>query len=129
MNKPSPAIVLIENDEVTLELYQRELCKSFDVFAFTRLDGVLEVMANQDIQAVVIEPEIDSGRGWGLIHSIYLIYPDCPIPVIVCSTRDNSNEGAALEVTKYLTKPVLPGTLREKTLEIIREQDKLKKTS
>jgi DNA-binding response OmpR family regulator len=129
MNTPIPAIVLIENDDVTLELYQRELCRSFKVFAFTELNGVLEVMANQDIQAVVIEPEIDSGKGWGLIRSIYITYPDRPIPVIVCSTRDSSNGGSALQVAKYLTKPVLPGTLREKTLEIIREKDKLKRSS
>jgi len=129
LNTPTPAIVLIENDDVTLELYQRELCKSFDVFAFTKVEGVLEVMENQDIRAVVIEPEINSGNGWGLIHSIFMAYPDRSIPVIVCSTRDFSNTGPALEVTKYLTKPVLPRTLREKTLEIIRGKDKLKQNS
>ena len=65
------AIVLIENDTVTLELYQRELCKSFTVFVFTELNGVLEVLNNQDIQAVVIEPEIDYGKGWELIRAIH----------------------------------------------------------
>jgi len=128
LNTLTPAIILIENDDVTLELYQRELCKSFRVFTFTDLKGVLEVMANQDIRAVVIEPEINSGKGWGLIHSIYNSYPDRSVPIIVCSTRD-SNMGPALEVTKYLTKPVLPSTLREKTLELIRGKDKLKRTS
>jgi DNA-binding response OmpR family regulator len=128
LDTPAPAIILIENDEVTLELYQRELCKSFTVFAFTELNRVLEVMEKQDIRAVVIEPEIDSGKGWGLIHSIFESYPDRSIPVIVCSTRDSSNTGSALEVEKYLTKPVLPKTLREKTLEIVREMDKLKRS-
>ena len=101
-------IVLIEEDELTLELYLRELCKSFDIFSFSGLEGVLELIANQDIRAVVIEPETDSGRGWGLIHSIYTTYPDRSIPVIVCSTRDSSKGVPALEVAKYLTKPVLP---------------------
>jgi DNA-binding response OmpR family regulator len=126
---PARAIVLIENDDVTLELYQRELCKSFIVFAFTELKGVLEVMENHDIRAIVIEPEINSGDGWGLIHSIYKTYPDRSIPVIVCSTRDSGNKEPALEVTKYLTKPVLPRTLREKTLEIIQEKEELKRNS
>lgn len=120
-----PAIVLVEKDDITLELYKRELCKSFNVFGFTKLEGVLEVMENQDIQAIVIEPEISSGKGWGLIRSIHATYPDRSIPVIVCSTRDSSPKGSASEVTKYLTKPVLPSTLREKTLEIIQEKDKL----
>jgi DNA-binding response OmpR family regulator len=124
-----PAIVLIENDEITLELYQRELSKSFVVFAFTELEGVMEVVANQDVRAVVIEPEMNAGEGWGLIHSVHMTYPDRSIPVIVCSTRDCRNTGTDLEVAKYLTKPVLPGTLREKTLEIIHKKGKLKRDS
>ena len=119
--------MLIEGDEVTLDLYRRELSKSFQVYAFTQLKGVMEVIANQDIRAVVIEPEIDSGKGWELIHSMYSSYPDRSIPVIVCSTRDSSNRDVSLEVAKYLTKPVLPKTLREKILKIIDEKDRLRK--
>jgi response regulator RpfG family c-di-GMP phosphodiesterase len=118
-----PTIVLIEKDEVTLELYQRELSKSFGVLAFTEITGVLEALANQDIQAVVIEPEIHSGEGWELIHSIHMTFPNRSIPVIVCSTRDTSDISRAGEVTKHLTKPVLPKTLREKTLETVRKTD------
>jgi len=125
----APAIVLIEKDEVTLELYQRELSKSFTVFPFTELSGVLETMANQDIQAVVIEPEIHSKQGWELIHSIHMALPDRLIPVIVCSTRDTSSTDHAWEVTKHLTKPVLPKVLREKTLEILARQDERRKSS
>jgi response regulator RpfG family c-di-GMP phosphodiesterase len=116
---PPPAIILIESDSVTLELYQRELCKDFTIFAFTELKGVLELLATRDIRAVVIEPEIDAKKGWDLIHAIHEGFPDRLIPVIVCSTRDNCNTSPSMEITKYLTKPVLPKTLREKTLEII----------
>jgi response regulator RpfG family c-di-GMP phosphodiesterase len=125
LKTPSPAIVLIENDEITLELYQRELCKSFSIFAFTDIKGVLEVMTTQDIRAVIIEPEIHSGKGWDLIHSIHETFPDRFIPVLVCTTRDRSNMVPSIKVTKYLTKPVLPRTLREKTLEILNGKDKL----
>jgi response regulator RpfG family c-di-GMP phosphodiesterase len=119
----SPAIILIENDPVTLDLYRRELCKSLTVFAFTELKGVLEVLAKQNIQAVVIEPEIEAQKGWKLIHTIHEDFPERFIPVIVCSTRDNSSSSPTLEITKYMTKPVLPKTLREKTLEVIHQQD------
>ena len=129
MKTQAPAIVLIEKDEVTLELYQRELSKSFTVFPFTELSGVLETMANQDIQAVVIEPEIQSRQGWELIRSIHIAFPDRLIPVIVCSTRDTSSTDQAREVTKHLTKPVLPKVLREKTLEILARQDERWKSS
>jgi DNA-binding response OmpR family regulator len=129
LNTQNPAVVLIENDDVTLELYQRELCKSFSVFPFTEVEGVLGVIADQDIRAVIIEPEINSGKGWELIHTLYNMYPDRSIPVIICSTRDNSQSDCTGEVTRYLTKPVLPRTLREKTLEVISEKDKLERSS
>ena len=129
MKTQAPAIILIEQDEVTLELYQRELSKSFTIFSFTELSGVLETMANQDIQAVLIEPEIQSRQGWELIHSIHMAFPDRLIPVIVCSTRDTRSIDHAWEVTKHLTKPVLPKTLREKTLEILERKGGRRKSS
>jgi response regulator RpfG family c-di-GMP phosphodiesterase len=119
MNKPAPAILLIENDEVTLEIYQRELSKTFTVFAFTEINPALEALANQPIQAVIIEPEISSGQGWGLIPALVESIPDRRIPVIVCSTRDQSNVHKVECITLYLTKPVLPKTLREKVLGVI----------
>ena len=70
MNLQDPAILLIEKDEITLEIYQRELRKSFTVFAFQETSGVLETLAAHDIRALVIEPEINSGEGWNLIDGI-----------------------------------------------------------
>ena len=115
-----PAIVLIEKDEVTLDLYRRELSKSFEVFSFDQIDGVMEVIEERDVRAVIVEPEISSGQGWELISSINTAFPDQSIPVIVCSTRDKSSEHPPGVVTKYLTKPVLPNELKEKTLEVIK---------
>ncbi len=129
MKTQVPTIVLIEKDEITLDLYQRELSKSFNVLAFTETTGVLETMVNQNIQAVVIEPEIHFGQGWELIHSIHMTFPNRFIPVIVCSTRDTDDLDLAGEVTKHLTKPVLPKTLREKTLEILARNDERLKSS
>ena len=125
----APTIVLIEADEVTLDLYRRELSKSFAVLAFTEINDVLETMAKEDIQAVVIEPEIHYGQGWELIHSIHMTFPNRSIPVIVCSTRDTDHIDHPGEVTKHLTKPVLPKTLREKIIEAVRKKDEMRKSS
>ena len=125
----APTIVLIEEDEVTLDLYRRELSKSFAVLAFTEINDVLATMAKQDIQAVVIEPEIHYGQGWELIHSIHMTFPNRSIPVIVCSTRDTDHIDHPGEITKHLTKPVLPKTLRKKTLETVRKKDEKRKSS
>jgi DNA-binding NtrC family response regulator len=124
LNPDAPAIVLIENDEVTLDLYRRELSKSFTVCGFTEVIGVLDRMAAGDIQAVVIEPEIRSGGGWDLIHAIQTVLPDQCIPVIVCSTRDSNRASPTGEVSRYLTKPVPPKTLREETLKAIKQKEK-----
>jgi len=120
MNTQKPEILLIEKDEITLELYQRELSKSFSVVAFTELGGVLETLAERDIQAVIIEPETCTGQGWDLIDTIHLVFPGRSIPVIVCSTRDEGSQNRGKPISCYLTKPVLPKALREKTLEIVK---------
>jgi DNA-binding response OmpR family regulator len=125
----SPVIVLIEKDEVTLDLYQRELSKSFTVLAFAQTDGVLEAIANQDVQAVIIEPETQYEQGRKLIYSVHSGFPNRFIPVIVCSTRDTDDFDLAGDVAKHLTKPVLPNTLRNKVLEIIAANNERLKTS
>ncbi len=120
METKLPAIVLIEMDEVTLDLYRRELCRSFEVLAFNHLDGVLDVIVSRDVQAVIIEPEIASGQGWQLINTLAAAFPDHPLSVIVCTTRDKRNEQIPESVIRYLTKPVLPKVLKETALEVIK---------
>jgi DNA-binding response OmpR family regulator len=119
LNPRAPAILLVEKDAVTLEMYQRELSKSFTVFALTDIGRIPEILGSQDIQAIVIEPEIDQPRAWELILSIHSKFPKRLIPVIVCSTRDAAGPGPGREVARYLTKPVLPNRLREITLEVL----------
>lgn len=123
MKTKLPSIVLIEKDDVTLDLYRRELSKSFEVLSFNQLDGVLDVISSQDVEAVILEPEISSGQGWELISSINAAIPGRSIPIIVCSTRDTNGDRMRGTVTKYLTKPVLPNDLKEKTLEVIEKKN------
>ena len=116
---PLPAILLIEQDELTLEIYRRELSKSFTVFATTKTDDALKTLAAHDIRALVIEPQGQWDRGWSLIDSVREIYPDRELPVIVCSTRDPGDEAQSRAIATYLTKPVLPKALREQTLRVL----------
>ncbi len=123
MKTESPTIVLIEKDEITLALYQRELRKSFVVLPFTEVNDVLATITRCDVRAVVIEPEIGAGQGWALIHSIRNTFTGRDIPVIVCTTRDASAATPAVEVSRYLTKPVLPKTLHDVTLHVLGMQE------
>jgi len=125
----NPVIVLIEKDEVTLDLYRRELSKSFTVLAFAETEGVLEAIADQDVQAVIIEPEEQYEQGREFIHSIYINFPNRFVPVVVCSTRDTDDATLAGEITKHLTKPVLPNLLRKRVLEILARNNERLKTS
>jgi DNA-binding response OmpR family regulator len=122
MKSSLPAILLIEKDEVTLEIYQRELSSCFTVFASTEIDGMLETLAGQDIRAVVIEPEICAGQGWELIETIQSTFPGRNLPVIVCSTRDDRRQNVGSRIALYLIKPVLPRTLRDKVLEVLKSE-------
>ena len=122
-----PTLVLVEKDEITLEIYQRELRKGFTVFGFTETEDVLETIANHDVQVVVIEPETQCGKGWDLIEKINSEFSTRCIPIVVCSTREAGSRRVVAQVTKYLTKPVLPQTLREKTLEAIKQRKESKK--
>lgn len=127
MRTREPAIILVEEDKLTLELYSRELSKSFMVLGFTEIADVLGTIENQqDIQAVVIEPEIQSGQGWELIRSIQERLPRRNIPVIVCSTSDSNKQIMDRGLTDYLTKPVLPSALREKTISAIEKLNRSK---
>lgn len=111
-----PLVVLIEMDEVTLELYARELGKSFTVQAFTDIDAALPCLKQPGTRAVIIEPEVQSGKGWELLK---LLQQELSVPVIVCSTREPADAKMPYRAARYLTKPVLPVTLREKTLEVL----------
>jgi DNA-binding response OmpR family regulator len=129
LKNQNPVIILIEKDEVTLDLYRRELSKSFTVLPFAEAEGVLGAIADQDVQAVIIEPEAQYEQGRGFIHSIYTSFPNRFIPVIVCSTRDTDDVDLAGEITKHLTKPVLPTILRKRVLEILARNNERLKTS
>ncbi len=124
METHQPAIILIEKDEVTLEIYQRELSNSFTVFTFTELNGVIETLTQQDIQAIAIEPEICAGRGWEFIDAIQKTLSGRDIPIIVCSTRDAPGEIGGRNIARYLTKPVLPRTLRENIIKILESKNR-----
>lgn len=118
----APAVVLIEIDEITLELYQRELSKSFEVYGFTEAEGVLTAVAKPEVRAVVIEPEMQAGEGWNLLEMIDETVASRPIPILVCSTRERNKSLEGLEIARYLIKPVLPRNLRKEVLAALQQQ-------
>lgn len=113
METPRKAIVLVERDKVTLELYQRELSREFQVFAFHDTAGVMDVLRTQTIDAVILEPDLPSGAGWALLSEINQFQFLKPLPIILCSTLDARRRGFENGANIYLVKPVLPTVLIE----------------
>ncbi len=111
MQSSRSAILLVEQDEPTRELYARALCRHYQVFACGDDHDVLELLRVQPIRAIVLEPAGGNGRGWALLAAITQAHQGTPVPVILCSTLDERKRALTLGANTYLVKPVLPTTL------------------
>jgi PleD family two-component response regulator len=108
-----PVLLLVESDASTLELYHRVLDLEFTVVSRTDEAGVLEAFFSEAPQAIILEPALGGGRGWGIFSAIQSAARERLTPVIVCSTLDERKRGLEMGAAAYLVKPVLPGVLIE----------------
>ena len=118
MSSAGQAILIVDNDHSTRELYQRVLSQDYKVLASSDERDVLELMHQHNIRAVVLEPGPANSRGWHLLADLKRDPQTGAIPIIVCTAQDERRRGLALGVAAYLIKPVLPTTLLE-TLRLI----------
>ncbi len=70
MPDASLAILLLEADPVTRELYERELDRHYRVFTGRDESEALQLLRTVDIRAVVLEPAMSDGAGWRLLESM-----------------------------------------------------------
>jgi CheY-like chemotaxis protein len=119
MNLQNPLILLVENNEASLELYQRELSKVFNVLAFADEKGVLETITTHQVQVVIIEPEMRSGKGWELIDQIQILASEFRPKIIICGLQDARRKSAEIGAATCLVKPVLPKDLSKVVLEVL----------
>lgn len=110
---PEPAILLIEPDAATRELYHRELSSAYRVFSYPDIGNALDILLTHNIRALVIEPTLRRTSGWEFVARITQMPDTRHIPVIVCSVLDERGRGKECGVYTYLIKPVLPSTLLE----------------
>jgi DNA-binding response OmpR family regulator len=109
----APAILIVEDDPATLELYRRELSRTYQVLACADEQEALEALRTKDLCAMVLEPALLGGRGWTLLTTIKNSPQGHDIPIILCSTLDKRKRGLELGAAACLVKPVLPTTLLE----------------
>lgn len=113
MRSAEPAILIVEHDAPTRELYLRELSRDFRVFGCRDERAALELLHTHDIRAVVLEPGAVGGSGWALLAALKRAAGTRAIPVILCSALDERKRGLELGASAYLVKPVLPAALLE----------------
>ena len=65
--------LIVEKDEATRELYQRELSRTYSVITTEDAQQALEVLRTQEIAAVILEPATSDDAGWDsdFLHSSY----------------------------------------------------------
>jgi DNA-binding response OmpR family regulator len=116
------AILLLEADPVTRELYQRELDRHYRVFTGRDESEALQLLRTVDIRAVVLEPAMSDGAGWRLLESMRAMQsmqPGSPLRIILCSVLDERRRGMNLGAAAYLVKPVLPKTLLDTLQQVL----------
>ena len=113
MHSAEQAILIVEHDEPTRELYLRELSRDYRVFACCDEHAALELLRTNDIRAVVLEPDAVDGSGWVLLSNLKHASGMRAVPIILCSALDERKRGLELGASAYLVKPVLPAVLLE----------------
>jgi len=109
--RPTRAILIIENDLATAEMYQRALSQHYQVFTSTVEEDVLALVSVNTPHAVVLEPGPLNGPGWTLLAELQRHPSPRYIPIIVCTSQARRRLGMEMNVAAYLVKPVLPATL------------------
>jgi DNA-binding response OmpR family regulator len=106
-----PAVLIIEHDVSTRELYKRALSRDFRVLDCGDETEALKLLHDNRLQAVILEPAMYGGRGWALLAAIKETAITQYIPVILCSTLDERKRGLEMGAATCMVKPVLPSVL------------------
>lgn len=115
----SQTILIVEADQPTRELYERELGADYTVLACPDDRDILGAINAHHVSALILEPSLPAGRGWALLQQIRSSADLHALPVILCSTQNAQRRAAALGATMYLVKPVLPAKLLEALRQVL----------
>ncbi len=119
MSDQVPAILLLEADAVTGELYERELSRCYRVFRCQDEGEAFRLLEIAEVQAIVLEPEVSEGGGWRLLECLRGMPRLSSVPIILCSTLDERRRGMSLGASAYLVKPILPVTLLDTLRQVL----------
>ena len=104
-------ILIVDNDLATLELYQRELGRTYRVLTSTNEREASEVLHAEEVSVVVLEPVALGEQGWANLVELTRTPRQRRVPVLVCSTQDDRKHSREMGAVACLVKPVLPTAL------------------
>ncbi len=111
MAPPQRTVLIFDIDEMTNELYRRQLRHRYQVITCTNEQDAWKVLRTQSVDAIVLEPAALDDEAWRFVTLVHASAGACAVPIVICSTLDARRRGAELGVSAYLIKPVAPQTL------------------
>lgn len=111
MSGETTALLLIEPDHATRQLYERELSKRWRVVAVEQITEMLDVLTAEPINAIILEPGAIKAEQWQLLTAAREQIGKAALPIIICSSVDERSKGYESGASAYLIKPVSPRQL------------------
>ncbi len=109
-----PAILIVEADVATRELYRRELGRSYCVEACASARQAVTALQTKQIKAIVLEPATLGDDVWWFLSQLPSESDGDNAgrpPIILCSTVDERRRWSEMGAATYLIKPVVPARL------------------
>lgn len=114
-----PAVLILDDDHPTLELYTRELSDDFAVMPCSAIAEAIPLLKEERLAAVVFEPAMENGEGWEFLQPLAEYCIPRHIPIIFCSTQDEHRMEIPPGAGMFLVKPVLPNQLAQTLKQIL----------
>lgn len=112
MSAPKQTVLILDNDEVTRELYRRELERRYEVVTAKDEQEAWSVITALVIDGIVLEPTALEDEEWAFVARLRTSEMHKKrVPIVVCSTIDQRRRGVELGAVAYLIKPVTPQLL------------------
>jgi DNA-binding response OmpR family regulator len=112
MQNSKPSLLIVDDDQPTLELYQRELSDEYCVLTCQDRLEAERLLKTPGLSAVILEPTISGGEGWNLLKELRSRWlgarGERAFPIILCSSSDERKRGMLEGAQAFLIKPVLP---------------------
>lgn len=115
----SPAILIVESDQATRDLYERELGRRYRVRVCGDEQAARKMVEMCVPDAIVVEPNALEDDQWTFLHAFHAAPATRHIPIVICTSLDERRRGLEMGVAAYLVKPVLPMTLAQRLAHIL----------